>query len=101
MRTWDHRADLGPQIVHLFGPFGIDPRLGTLDADFPERLLKALARKHRLYLYDVPSLEGSDAYGFILSRERSSASARYSRSRPTTGARTSTTSTLRSEAHMG
>ena len=32
--------------------------------------LKALARKHRLYLYDVPSLEGSDAYGFILSREK-------------------------------
>ena len=70
MHTWDHRADPGPQIAHLFGPFGIDPPLGTLDADFPERLLKALARKHRLYLYDVPSLEGSDAYGFILSREK-------------------------------
>ena len=69
MVAWDHRNDPRPQIVALCKPFGIDPPLDRLDPEFPERLLQALAHKHQLYLYDVPSLEGSDAYGFVLSRE--------------------------------
>jgi hypothetical protein len=37
--------------------------------EFPWRLLEAIARKHGLHVYGVPGLEGSDVYGFILSRE--------------------------------
>ena len=44
-------------------------RSTRLDREFPERLLRAIADEYALYLYDVPSLEGSDAYGFVLSRE--------------------------------
>jgi hypothetical protein len=56
--------------MELCRPFKIRPRLVGLDPEYPERLLKPLARKHGLHLYDVPSLEGSDVYGFILSREK-------------------------------
>ena len=69
MVAWDHRNDPRPQIVALRKPFGIDPPLDTLDREFPERLLRAIADEYALYLYDVPSLEGSDAHGFVLSRE--------------------------------
>src|SRR2546426_10331841 len=65
----DHKNDPSPRIVALGEPFGIAPPLDRLDAEFPERLLRAIADEYALYLYDVPSLEGSDAYGFVLSRE--------------------------------
>jgi len=70
MVAWDHRNDPRPQIVALRKPFGIDPPLDRLDPEFPERLLQALAREHRLYLYDPETIKGSDVFGFIISREK-------------------------------
>src|SRR5207247_11168603 len=43
MVAWDHRNDPRPQIVALCKPFGIAPPLDRLDAEFPERLLIAIA----------------------------------------------------------
>jgi hypothetical protein len=37
------------------------------------RLIRAITRKHSLHVYDVPGLEGSDAYGSIVSKEKLSA----------------------------
>jgi len=70
MEAWDWKEPPRGRISLLCRPFGIRPRFASLDPESPERLLKALASKHRLHLYDVPSLEGSDVYGFILSKEK-------------------------------
>src|SRR3989442_15484034 len=69
MVGWEHKNDPAPNTAPLSTPFGVDPPLDTLDREFPERLLRAIADEYALYLYDVPSLEGSDAHGFVLSRE--------------------------------
>lgn len=70
MEAWDWKENPRPYISALCRTFGIRPRFASLDPEFPERLLGALARKHRIHLYDVPSLEGSDTYGFVLSKEK-------------------------------
>src|SRR5437867_13322623 len=70
MVAWAHRNDPRPQIVALRKPFGIDPPLDRLDPEFPELLLQALAREHRLYLYDPETITGSDVFGFIISRQK-------------------------------
>jgi hypothetical protein len=70
MEAWDWKEDPRSYIRALCRPFGIRPRLADLVAEYPERLLGAIARKRRLHLYDVPGLEGSDVYGFILSKEK-------------------------------
>ena len=44
-------------------------RSTRLDREFPERLLRAIADEHGLHVYVAATLEGSDAYGFVLSRE--------------------------------
>ena len=73
MEAWDWKEPPRGRISLLCHAFGIRPRFAALDPKSPELLLKALAREHRLHLYDVPSLEGSDTYGFILSKEKLSA----------------------------
>src|SRR5437870_1242839 len=70
MQAWDWKEDARRYVRALCRPFGIRPRLTDLDPEYPEKLLELLARKHRVQLYDVPSLEGSDTYGFILSQEK-------------------------------
>lgn len=69
MAAWDWKDDPKPHIRALCRPFGIKPSLKALEPERPEVLLEAAAAKHGLHLYDAPSLEGSDVYGFILSRE--------------------------------
>ena len=69
MLAWDWKEDPRPNIRALCRPFKLRPSLKELDPERPERLLEKIARRHGLHLYDVPSLEGSDVYGFILSRE--------------------------------
>ena len=70
MEAWDWKEDPRRYVRALCRPFGIRPRLTDLDPGYPEKLLELIASKHRLHLFDVPSLEGSDVYGFILSQEK-------------------------------
>src|SRR5262245_62610792 len=69
MVAWDRKDDPRPHIRALFRTFRLRPSLKELDPASPENLLGTIATRHRLHLYDVPSLEGSDVYGFVLSRE--------------------------------
>jgi hypothetical protein len=73
MEAWDWNENAWPRIKALCRPFSVRPRLSELDPESPETLLRALALAHRLHLYDAPTLEGSDVYGFILSKEKLSA----------------------------
>ena len=70
MQAWDWKEDPRRYVRALCRPFGIRPRLTDLDPAYPEKLLKLIARKHQFQLYDAPSLEGRDTYGFILSQEK-------------------------------
>ena len=69
MAAWDWKEDPRPHIRALFRAFRLRPSLKPLDPAYPERLLGTISSRHGLHLYDVPSLEDSDVYGFILSRE--------------------------------
>lgn len=70
MIAWDWKDDPKPHIRTLCRPFGVRPSLKELDPEYPERLLAVIAEEQGLHVYDAPSLDGSDVYGFILSRER-------------------------------
>src|SRR5262245_8843573 len=67
--TWDWKENAKPYITALCKPFGIRPTFTNFDPYSPDQLLLRIARKHRLHLYQVPGLEGSDAYGFVLSKQ--------------------------------
>src|SRR4051812_4729379 len=69
MAAWDWKDDPKPHIRDLCRPFDLRPSLKQLDPEYPEKLLGSIAVKRGLCVYDVPSLDGSDVYGFILSRE--------------------------------
>ena len=69
MVAWDWKDDPKPHIRDLCRPFGLRPSLKQLDPEYPEKLLGSIAVERGLRVYDVPSLDGSDVYGFILSRE--------------------------------
>jgi hypothetical protein len=69
IQAWDCKWKPRPFISALCRPFGIRPHFSTLNPEYPEVFLKVLARKHGLQAYELPSLVGSDAYGFILSKE--------------------------------
>jgi hypothetical protein len=69
MQAWDWKEDPAPNIRALCRPLRVRLQLKQLNLKDPERVMKAVAREHRLHLYDVPSLEGSGVYGFILCRE--------------------------------
>jgi hypothetical protein len=69
MVAWDWKEDPKPHIRNLCRFFRLRPSLRHLEPEYPERLLQTIASTHNLHVYDVPSLEGSDVYGFILSRE--------------------------------
>lgn len=70
MAAWDWKDDPRPHIRALCRPFGVRPFLKELDRKYPEKLLAVIACEHGLHVYDAPSLDGSDVFGFILSRER-------------------------------
>ena len=69
MCAWDWSGPAKPYIRALCAPFGIRPSFTSLDGDYPEQLLVGIARKHRLHLYEVPSLIGSDQFGLVLSKQ--------------------------------
>lgn len=67
--AWDWKENPRPYIRALCKSFDVRPALKELDPSRPEILLGAIAKREGLRLYEVPSLEGSDVYGFILSRD--------------------------------
>lgn len=67
--AWDWKENPRYFIRSLFGRFGLRPSLKGLNPESPEAFIHALAREHHLREYDLPSVAGSDVYGFILSRE--------------------------------
>lgn len=67
--AWDWKENPRPYIRSLCGKYGVRPSMKTLDPNVPEVFLRKVAKAHRLRLHDMPTLEGSDVYGFIPSRE--------------------------------
>ena len=67
--AWDWKENSRPFIRSLLGRFELRPSLKGLNPELPEAFIRARARKHHLRAYDLPSVDGSDVYGFILSRE--------------------------------
>lgn len=65
--AWDWKKEPARYVQALFLPFGVRPDVSAVNAEFPERFIAPLAKQHGLHLYDPPTVEGSDAYGFILS----------------------------------
>jgi hypothetical protein len=70
VQAWDWKADPRWFLSEMCETFALSPSFTKLDPERPERWLATLARKHRLRVYDLPSIEGSDIYGFILAKER-------------------------------
>ena len=70
MESWDWKNSPKPFLSALLGYFGIRPRFAGLDPEQPERWLRAVAGRHGLHVYDPPSIDGSDVYGFIVSKQR-------------------------------
>lgn len=67
--AWDWNENPRPYIRSLCARFGLRPSLKGLNPESPEDFIRALAREHHLRAYDLPSVDGSDVYGFILSQE--------------------------------
>jgi hypothetical protein len=69
MAVWDWKEGPKPYIRSLFKPFGIRPAFTGFDTEKQTLYIAALAVERRLHLYEVPSLVGSDTFGFVLSRQ--------------------------------
>lgn len=67
--AWDWKENPRPYVRALCRHFGVPRSLKGLDPKVPEAFLRKIAKAHHLRLYDMVTLEGSDVYGFILSRE--------------------------------
>lgn len=63
------KDDPKPHIRDLCRPFGLRPSLKRLDPEYSEKLPGSTAGERSLRISDVPSLDGSDVYGLLLSRE--------------------------------
>lgn len=67
--AWDWKENPRPFVRSLFGRFELRPSLKGLNPESPETFIRPLARKHGLRAYGLPSVDGSDVFGIILSRE--------------------------------
>jgi serine/threonine-protein kinase len=69
MAAWDWKEPPKPYIKSLFRPFGIRPTFSGFDPEKQTLYIATLAVEHGLHLYEVPSLVGSDTFGFVLSKQ--------------------------------
>ena len=70
VQAWDWKADPRPFLSTMCATFGLRPRFTKLEPERPDRWLAAFALEHTLRVYDLPSIDGSDIYGFILAKQR-------------------------------
>jgi hypothetical protein len=69
IEAWNWKEDPRPYLRAMCPTFELESSVGRLDPKRPDRWLRAFARKHRLRVYDPPSVEGLDIDGYILAKE--------------------------------